>query len=215
MVWVFIGPPGSGKDTQAQIVSEKLGKYIVVSTGQALREEIAAQTEIGRHVAEAYARGELMSDEDMYQVLLLRMKTLPGQDFIYTGYPRTVNQVEHLDVLLSELDLSIDRVVYFSIPDEVVVERISGRLYAPKSQKYYHEKFNPPKQEGVDDSTGEPLVRRPDDEPESVRKRLAIYHKETAPVLEKLRLELGKEFYEVDASKPIADVTNELLSLVE
>ncbi len=214
MVWVFIGPPGSGKDTQAQLVAEKLNKYTVVSTGQALREEIAAESQIGKKVAEAYARGELMSDEDMYEVLLSRMKTLPGEDFIYTGYPRTVSQINHLDRLLTQLDLGIDGVVYFKLEDEEVVERISGRLYAPKAQRYYHEKYNPPQQPEIDDLTGEALIRRADDEPEAVRKRLAIYHKETAPVLQKLRAEKAKNFYEIDAGKSIEEVTEELLEIV-
>lgn len=214
MVWVFIGPPGSGKDTQAQLAAEKLNNYTVVSTGQALREEIAAGTEIGKKVAAAYAKGELMSDDDMYEVLLSRMKRLEGEDFIYTGYPRTVSQVNHLDDLLTQLDLGIDGVIYFRLPDEVVVERISGRLYAPKAQRYYHEKYNPPKVEGIDDETGEPLVRREDDHPESVRQRLAIYHKETAPVLEKLRAEKASNFYEIDASGPIDTVKQSVLEIL-
>lgn len=143
------------------------------------------ETELGRLAKSYMDRGELVPDEVTIQMMSRRLMSPEIRDkgFVLDGFPRTVAQVEALDRLLTSLDVSLDRVVSIEVPDEVVVERISGRLSCINCGAIFHRTANPPKTEGRCDNCGGELVQRPDDRPETVRERLRVFHETTAPVI--------------------------------
>lgn len=179
---IFLGAPGAGKGTQAQKLVEKYG-IPQLSTGNMLREAIEEGSEIGQQAAEIMNRGDLVSDDIVLGIIAERIEHDDcKKGFILDGFPRTVAQAEGLDQLMAEKGLDLSHVFCLNVDDNVVVERQSGRLFAPKSGRVYHEKNNPPKVAGKCDLTGEDLVKRDDDTEEVVRHRLNVYREQTAPV---------------------------------
>lgn len=186
MIIVLLGPPGAGKGTQAHLVSEKL-EIPSISTGDMFRQEISAQTDLGRQVKSIIDAGNLVPDAvtiAMIQNRITREDCKNG--FILDGFPRTVAQAEALDNLLAESNLNLNAVLCFEVDDEEIIKRRGGRLTAPTSGRIYHTEFNPPKVAGKCDKTGEDLVQRDDDKEDVVRNRLEVYAQQTAPL---------KEFY--------------------
>lgn len=180
---ILSGPPGSGKGTQGPILSQE-NCWCHLSTGDILREEVAKGTELGLKAKEIMNQGALVSDDIVVGMIKNKLKEpICARGAILDGFPRTIPQAEALDRMLEEENTKIDKVVEFSIPDEILVERITGRWVHPGSGRSYHVKFSPPKVAEIDDITGEPLIHRKDDTEEVLTKRLQNYHDMTTPIL--------------------------------
>ncbi|HIU73203.1 MAG TPA: adenylate kinase [Candidatus Aphodousia faecipullorum] len=172
---ILIGPPGAGKGTQAAFIKEKFG-IPQISTGDMLRAAVKAGTPLGLAAKEVMDKGQLVSDDIIIGLVKERL-TQPdcANGFLFDGFPRTIPQAE----ALKEAGIPIDFVLEIAVPDEEIVTRMSGRRVDPVSGRTYHIKYNPPKVEGKDDITGDPLIQRDDDKEEVVLKRLAVYHAQT------------------------------------
>lgn len=175
---IFLGAPGAGKGTQAEIVCEKLG-IIAVSTGNMLREAVKNQTPAGLAAKECMDKGELVSDDIVIGILKDRIaKDDAKKGFILDGFPRTVAQAEALDAM----GVQIDKVIEIDVPDETICGRLSGRRVCEGCGASYHVEFKPTKVEGVCNLCGAKVVQRVDDKPETVLSRLETYHEKTAPL---------------------------------
>ena len=177
MKMILLGAPGAGKGTQADFIKTAL-QIPVISTGNLLREAIAQGTELGKAAQDYMSRGALVPDE---LIIGLVKEKLASPDCangaILDGFPRTVPQAEALDEIV-DLDVAL----YFNVPDAVIVDRMAGRRTCPKCNATYHIENNPPATEGVCDKCGEALSIRKDDQPETVKNRLKVYHQETEPL---------------------------------
>jgi len=177
---ILLGPPGAGKGTQAQAIVRHFG-IPQISTGDMLRTAVKAGTPLGLEAKRVMERGELVSDEIILGLVRERLKESDcAKGYLFDGFPRTIAQAE----ALKRDGVALDYVLIFEVPDEEIVERMSGRLVHPASGRTYHVKYNPPKQPGVDDITGEPLIQRDDDKEETVRARLRVYHEQTKPLID-------------------------------
>ncbi len=177
---ILLGPPGAGKGTQANFIKEKFG-IPQISTGDMLRAAVKAGTPLGVEAKKVMDSGGLVSDE----IIIGLVKDRLQQDdckvgYMFDGFPRTIPQAE----AMKEAGVPIDFVLEIDVPDSEIVERMSGRRAHLASGRTYHVKYNPPKVEGKDDVTGEDLVQRDDDKEETVKKRLAVYHAQTKPLVE-------------------------------
>tara|TARA_B100001109_G_C18865061_1_gene476857 strand:- start:24810 stop:25472 length:663 start_codon:yes stop_codon:yes gene_type:complete len=176
---ILLGAPGAGKGTQAQFICDKFS-IPQISTGDMLRAAVKAGSELGLKVKEIMETGGLVSDEIIIGLVKERIQQDDcANGFLFDGFPRTIPQAE----AMIEAGVDIDHVVEIDVDDEEIVQRLSGRRVHPGSGRVYHIVYNPPKNEGKDDETGEELVQRDDDKEETVRKRLAIYHEQTAPLV--------------------------------
>ena len=177
---ILLGPPGAGKGTQAQFIKDALN-IPQISTGDMLRAAISSGSELGERVKAVMESGALVSDEIIIELVEDRITHDDcANGFLFDGFPRTIPQAEALD----NAGVAIDAVVEIQVADEELVKRISGRRVHPGSGRVYHVIYNPPKAEGVDDETGEPLEQREDDNEETVRERIAVYNEQTAPLVE-------------------------------
>lgn len=184
---MLIGPPGAGKGTQAVRMAESAG-LVHLSSGDILRAERKAQTELGRKAQEYMDRGVLVPDGlilDMMMDRIERPETSAG--FVLDGFPRTVVQAKGLDDRLAARGKRLHVVISIEAPDAEVIRRLTGRWSCPKDGRVYHEQFSPPKKGGACDQCGTELVRRKDDEPEVVGQRLRTYHEETEPLIDYYR----------------------------
>lgn len=181
---ILIGPPGSGKGTQAPNLVEKY-HACHLATGDMLRSQIKAGTELGQKAKLIMDQGGLVSDDIMVGMIAHELDNNPAcqNGFILDGFPRTIAQAEALDKMLAERSMPLKNVVELQVPDERLVARITGRLIHPASGRSYHKEFNPPKVDMKDDVTGEPLVQRSDDNVDALKKRLVAYHDQTEPVV--------------------------------
>jgi len=181
---VLMGPPGAGKGTQAQLAAEILG-VPKLSTGDMLRAEVTAGSDIGNQVADCINRGDLVSDELIMGILAKRIaKPDCKTGFVLDGLPRTVAQAQALDDILSGAGFSLDAIVNLKVAEEDLIKRFTGRRTALGSGRTYHVEHNPPKKSGKCDETGEVLIQRPDDKEDVVRHRLNVYWEQTAPVVD-------------------------------
>jgi len=177
---ILLGPPGAGKGTQAQFICRHFG-IPQISTGDMLRSAVSAGTELGKRVKSVMDSGALVSDGIIIELVRERIAQPDcANGFLFDGFPRTIPQAEALD----EAGVTIDRVVEIVVPDEEIVRRMSGRRVHAASGRVYHVTFNPPRVVGKDDETGEPLMQRDDDREDTVRDRLAVYHRQTHPLVE-------------------------------
>ena len=181
---VLMGPPGAGKGTQASRIAEA-GGTCKISTGDLLREALAAGTELGKQAERTMKAGELVSD-DVILGLVDKVLERPACESgaVFDGFPRTVEQARGLEELLQRRGESLDRVLVIEVPEAEIVSRLSGRRVCKRCGKLYHISFDPPRKDGVCDACGGELVQRPDDQPETIARRLAVYREETAPVRE-------------------------------
>ncbi|KAJ0392424.1 hypothetical protein P43SY_007592 [Pythium insidiosum] len=205
---IFIGPPGCGKGTQSPLVKDE---YCLchLATGDMLRAAVREGTEMGLKAKAAMESGALVTDEIVIGIIKDAIKSPEcRRGFILDGFPRTVVQAEKLDEMLAEEKTQVDKVINFNIPDTVLVDRIAGRRVHPASGRSYHVKFNPPKVEGKDDVTGEPLIQRKDDSVATLSTRLQAFHKQTQPVIDFYRKQ-GK-LVEVNANTEMKNVTTQI-----
>lgn len=176
---ILLGPPGAGKGTQARFVTQQFS-IPQISTGDMLRAAVKAGTPLGLEAKKVMDAGKLVSDDIIIGLVKDRIQQSDCQQgFLLDGFPRTIAQAD----ALRKLAIKIDFVVVLEVPDEVIINRMSGRLVHPGSGRVYHRVDHPPKQAGQDDVTGEPLIQREDDREETVRKRLEIYHQQTHPLI--------------------------------
>jgi len=177
---ILLGAPGAGKGTQATFIKEKFG-IPQISTGDMLRAAVKAGTPLGIEAKKVMDSGGLVSDEIIINLVKERLKESDcANGYLFDGFPRTIPQAE----AMKEAGVKIDFVLEIDVPHDAIIDRMSGRRTHPASGRTYHIKFNPPKQEGIDDVTGEPLVQRDDDKEETVKKRLDVYEKQTRPLVD-------------------------------
>ena len=177
---ILLGGPGAGKGTQAAFITQRYG-IPQISTGDMLRAAVKAGATIGLAAKQVMDRGDLVSDDIIIALVKERIKAPDAaRGFLFDGFPRTIPQAEAMRVA----QVPIEHVVEITVSDATIVERMSGRRAHLPSGRTYHVKFNPPRREGFDDATGEPLVQRDDDQEETVKKRLAVYHRQTEPLIE-------------------------------
>ena len=211
---VLLGPPGGGKGTQAKRLQDKYG-LVQLSTGDMLRAAVASGSEVGKKAKAVMDAGQLVSDEIVIAIIDERLDQPDvAKGAIFDGFPRTVAQAEALDAMMAHKGKKLDFAIEIRVPDDYIVERITGRYTCAKCGAGYHDKFQLPKVAGTCDSCGgTEFARRPDDNVETVTKRLDAYHAQTAPLLpyydKKGSLKL------VDGTLDIADVTKALEGILD
>lgn len=177
---IMLGPPGAGKGTQADFIAQK---YDIpkISTGDMLRAAVKEGTPLGIEAKKIMDAGGLVSDEIILGIIKERLAQPDcGNGYLFDGFPRTIGQAQ----ALIDQNIDIDAVVELKVEDESIVERMSGRRVHPGSGRTYHNVYNPPKVADKDDETGEPLIQRDDDQEDTVRKRLEVYHEQTSPLVD-------------------------------
>ena len=210
---ILLGPPGAGKGTQADLICE-LCNIPKISTGDMLREAVASGSDFGKKVSNILDTGGLVSDEIIGELIknrLTQSDCINGS--LFDGVPRTLGQAAEL----KHMGINFTHVIEIQVDDEVIVKRMSGRRVHPGSGKNYHIDFNPPQIEGKDDETGEPLIQREDDKPETVLKRLAVYHDQTKPLSDfysNQAFESNIKYITVDGSQSVDDVFNLISSQI-
>ena len=183
--FVLIGPPGVGKGTQASMLEQRSGA-VPLSSGMIFRAEIEAETDLG-HLAQSYIkRGELVPSGITIEMMRKRIGSdnVRKHGFILDGFPRNIRQAEALDVILDEMEIALTMAISLDVDDEVVVQRLAGRMGCTKCGEIYHSQTKPPKREGLCDKCNSPLMIRSDDQPETIRERLRVFHEQTAPLCE-------------------------------
>ncbi len=206
---VFLGPPGSGKDTQGKMISEELN-IPHISSGDMIRKEINDGTPFGMKFKELTESGALVPNNFMNDFFKHKLDDFVlANGFILNGFPRTVPQAEFLNEYLKKVNALIELVIFFEVPTDILIKRLSGRRICPKCHAVYNVYFSPPKVDGICDNCNEKLIIRKDDEEEAVKKRIEVYFNETLPLVDfYTRLGLLKS---LDASLPVLDVKERLL----
>ncbi len=206
---ILLGAPGAGKGTQAQFIMQKYG-IPQISTGDMLRAAVKVGTKLGLQAKELMDAGKLVTDELVIALVKERIAQSDCENgFLLDGFPRTVPQAD----AMKAAGVSVDYVLEFDVPDEVIIDRMSGRRVHSGSGRVYHVRYNPPKVADIDDVTGEPLTIRKDDSEEIVRKRLVEYHQLTKPLVDYYQQEASAgraKYARIDGTQAVTDVTKEL-----
>ena len=202
---ILLGMPGAGKGTQAEIIQKDFD-IANISTGAMMREVSRSEGELANKVQTYLSSGTLVPNDIIVEMLVQRISEDDcKKGFLLDGFPRNLNQGKALD----SANVSIDLVLYLSISEDEIINRMSGRRVHPSSGRSYHVIHNPPQKEGFDDITGEALIQREDDAPEVIKKRLDVYFNETEPLLDFYRNK-NLKFIEIDASKSLEEVTKSI-----
>lgn len=213
---ILLGSPGAGKGTQSKMIAKRYG-IPQISTGDMLRAAVKAQTPLGVMAKEVMDSGKLVSDDIIIGLVKERITESDCENgFLFDGFPRTIVQAE---TIRSER-IKIDHVIEIYVPDEDIIDRMSGRLVHLNSGRVYHIKHHPPKVDRVDDVTGEPLVSREDDKEETVRQRLHVYHEQTEPLLDYYKCwaeedKSAPRFHQVSGSGMVDEVSARLESVLD
>ena len=205
---ILLGPPGAGKGTQAQVIREKFG-IPQISTGDMLRAAVKAGTPLGAAAKKVMDAGQLVSDDIIVGLVKERLKQpdcRPG--YLFDGFPRTIPQAE----AMQREKVPLDYVLEIDVPDEEIIMRMGGRRVHPASGRTYHVKFNPPKVDGSDDVTGEPLVQRDDDKEATVRHRLDVYRRQTRPLVDYYSKIPGVRYRKISGTGTVGEVTKRALA---
>ena len=211
---ILLGPPGGGKGTQAKFIEEKLN-IPQISTGDMLRRNVKNSTPLGLDAKSYMEKGELVPDH----VILAMMKDrLSNSDcslgYILDGFPRTIPQADALE----NQEIFVNVVLELTLKDELIINRMSGRRVHQPSGRSYHLEFNPPEKDGLDDVTGEPLIQRDDDKPETVKNRLEVYWEQTNPLIVYYRsksVQTDLKYIEIDGSKTMEKVSSQIHAALE
>ena len=210
---ILLGAPGAGKGTQAQFIMQQYG-IPQISTGDMLRAAVKAESPLGLQAKELMDNGKLVTDELVIALVKERIAQSDCKNgFLLDGFPRTVPQAD----AMKEAGINVDFVLEFDVPDEVIIDRMSGRRIHASSGRVYHVRHNPPKVENIDDVTGEPLTIRKDDSEEIVRKRLVEYHDLTKPLVKYYQHEAKEgrtQYFRIDGTQAVSAVTNELTKIL-
>ncbi|MGC8545224.1 adenylate kinase [Athalassotoga sp.] len=210
---IFVGPPGAGKGTQAQIVS-KTFKIPHISTGDMLRAEMDSGSKLGNQVKDIVTSGKLVDDNLMNQIVKERLsKSDAVSGFILDGFPRTLNQAKSLDEILKSMGKQIDRVIYVDVPEKVIVERLSARRMCPKCGRNYNMITDPPKEDEMCDDCHVHLITRDDDKPETVKKRYEVYLELTSPVIAYYRQK--NVLFTIDGTMKMKDIEKHLIEMIK
>lgn len=207
---ILIGPPGVGKGTQAALLEQRIGAK-PLSSGVIFRAEIEAETDLGQLAKSYIDRGELVPNGVTIQMMVKRLRSEDARrkGFVLDGFPRTVRQAEALSEELEHLELQIDAVVSLEVPEDVIVDRLSGRMGCTKCGEIYHSTNKPPKREGICDKCNSPLFVREDDKPETVRERLRVFRENTKPVID--YYESRGQLRRIDADRAADEVYEDIV----
>ena len=207
MKLILLGPPGAGKGTQAQFIREKFG-IPQISTGDMLRAARAAKTPLGVAAGKIMDSGQLVSDDIIIGLVKERLREPDcRRGYLFDGFPRTIPQAE----ALKREGVSLDYVLEIDVPDDEIITRMTGRRVHPGSGRVYHVQFNPPKTEGRDDDTGEPLILRDDDKAETVKKRLEVYRQQTRPLVDFYQAVPDVKYRKISGMGRVDEVTKRAL----
>ena len=211
---ILLGPPGAGKGTQAEIICKNFS-IPHISTGDMLREAIANETATGKLAKEIMDAGNLVSDDVIISLVKDRIKDQDCKNgFLFDGFPRTIPQADALE----NQEIFVNVVLELTLKDELIINRMSGRRVHQPSGRSYHLEFNPPEKDGVDDVTGEPLIQRDDDKPETVKNRLEVYWEQTNPLIVYYRsksVQTNLKYIEIDGSKTLEKVSSQIHAALE
>lgn len=180
---ILIGPPGVGKGTQSALMEQRLG-IKPLSSGDIFRKEIEAETDLGRLAQRYIKHGELVPNGVTIEMMAKRLRDddVRRKGFVLDGFPRTLRQAEALSEILDEMEMPLSRVVSIQLPDEVVLHRLTGRMGCTRCGEIYHSRNKPPMREGLCDKCNSPLFVRTDDQPETIRERLRVFHEQSQPI---------------------------------
>ena len=211
---ILLGPPGAGKGTQAEIICKNFS-IPHISTGDMLREAIANETATGKLAKEIMDAGNLVSDDVIISLVKDRIKDEDCKNgFLFDGFPRTIPQADALE----NQEIFVNVVLELTLKDELIINRMSGRRVHQPSGRSYHLEFNPPEKDGLDDVTGEPLIQRDDDKPETVKNRLDVYWEQTNPLIVYYRsksVQTNLKYIEIDGSKTMEKVSLQIHAALE
>ncbi len=209
---VLFGPPGAGKGTQGTVLAEPRG-LMKISTGDILRDAVRAGTELGLQAKKFMDAGELVPDSVILGLVREAIQDA-GSGFIMDGFPRTIAQAEGVDAMLSEMGKNIDAVIILDVPDETLVQRLSGRRSCPNCGAVYNVFFEKPKNDEKCDRCDSELVQRVDDKRDTVVRRLEVYKQQTAPIIDYYK-QRGARVQFVDGDRPVDQVQSDILRILD
>jgi len=205
---ILLGPPGAGKGTQAALICREFG-IPQISTGDMLRAAAKAGTALGLEAKKVMDAGRLVSDEIIVGLVKERLKQPDcARGYLFDGFPRTIPQAD----AMKAAGVAIDHVLEIDVPDEEIIARMSGRRVHPGSGRVYHVRFNPPRRADTDDLTGEPLIQRDDDKPDTVKKRLDVYRRQTRPLVDYYRREGRAKYHRISGTGSVEEVAARALA---
>ena len=211
---ILLGPPGAGKGTQAEIICKNFS-IPHISTGDMLREAIANETKIGKQAKEIMDAGNLVPDNVIISLVKERIENDDCKNgYLFDGFPRTIPQADALE----NQEIFMDIVLELTIEDKLIINRMSGRRIHQPTGRSYHLEFNPPKEDGIDDFTGEQLIQREDDKPETVKNRLEVYREQTNPLIVYYRsksVQTDLKYIEIDGSRAMDEVSSQIKTALE